>query len=474
MEPITQDPLDWEKKLSQNFEKLGILEGEDLKVYLEILKSQKDLTGKEIFSKFEDLKRTHVYSILKRLQNDGWIELTNPGIRPAKYRAINPLHNVKTVIENHKKKLIQFEGLRDYINKEVLPALSDKQRYGGRISNTYIIPTLSDMYHQIIEHIRKSLRNLNEETTRLMVYISYELFIELKDFIIPTINEMFERFQKKGIILRDEDRRDKFALIITGKKNGNEIQYNLPERLRIVFDPNEIHTDMIVIDDVVFINNINSGFGLSFRIEDKRVASTYGILLSHIYLEKQIELHGKADLSLLGDHLVKDQTITQTIQSLFKDGWKILPEHTNSTEIFDELGLAAPGSETAFFRLCGIRYFPFNKNSSKSLQINKLFEDTCKRGQKYINRLKKQVVIEGKKDRMELLGQDCHVYIVEYRLREEWAPIIGNVPNLTSLDEKGKGNAIATFNFNDKAAMSVWAINPENVMEILKILFKNL
>ncbi len=471
MDPTIYDPLEWERKISFDFEKLGILEGEDLKVYLEILKSQKDLTGKEIVSKFKDLKRTHVYTILKRLQNDGWIELTNPGTRPAKYRGINPLHNLKGIIDNQKRQLIQFEKLEDYINKEVLPALSDKQRYGGRVSNTYIIPTVSEMYHQIIEHIKKAKRNVNEKSTKLMVYISYDLFTELKGELIATLNEIFDIFHRRGILLRDEDRRDKFALIVTGKKKEKEIVLDLPERLRIVFDPNEIHTDIIVIDDVVFISNINSGFGLSFRIEDQTVSSTYGILLSHIFLEKQIELHGKADLNLLGVHLAKDEKFKQTIQTLFEKGWKILPEHTNSTDKFDELGLAAPGSERAFIRLSGIRYFPFNKNSSKSIQIKNLFEDTCKRAQNYINRLEKQLIIEGKTGEQKLFRHDCLIYNVEFELREEWAPIIGNIPNLESVDEKGKGVVIATFNFNDNGAMSVWAINPENVMVILKEIF---
>jgi sugar-specific transcriptional regulator TrmB len=471
MERIIQNPLGWERKISFDFERLGILEGEDLKVYLEILKSQIDLTGKEIVSKFKDLKRTHVYTILKRLQNDGWIELTNPGTRPAKYRGINPLHNLNGIVENQKRQLIQFEKLQDYINKEVLPALSDKQRYSGRVSNTYIIPTVSEMYHQIIEHIKKAKRNVNENSTKLMVYISYDLFSELKGELEATLNEIFDTLYRKGKILRDEDRRDRFALIITGKKKENEIILDLPERLRIVFDPKEIHTDIIVIDDVVFISNINSGFGLSLRIEDQTVSSTYGILLSHIFLEKQIELHGKADLNLLGIHMAKDENFKQIIQNLFDMGWKILPEHTNSTDIFDELGLAAPGSERAFIRLSGIRYFPFNKNSLKSTQIKNLFEDTCKRAQNYINRLEKQLIIEGQTDQQKLFGHDCLIYNIEYELREEWAPIIGNIPNLEFAGEKGKGTVIATFNFNDNGAMSVWAINPNNVMIILKKIF---
>ncbi len=466
MEQDIKNSLEWEERLSNYFEKLGILEGEDLKVYLEFLKSQKDLTGKEIVSKFKHLKRTHIYTILKRLQNDGWIEITTaPSERPANYRGINPINNITNIIEGHKNQLSQLEDLTNYIEKEVLPNLSAKQLYGGRVSNTFIIPTTLELYQQIISHVRKA-------KLRIMLNTDYDLFIELKDIIIPEITRIIHSWEKKNIVLKDEDRRDRFALIVSGKNINNNLKLELPERLRIAFDPREIQTNIIVVDDVVFISNINTGFGLSLRINDQTVASTYAVLLTHIYIEKQINIYGTNNLNALGKHMTKEEIIINTIETLLNQDWKIIPEHTNSADIFDELGLAAPGTERALFRLAGIRYFPFTKGPTKEDQIQSLFEDTFIRGLAFIQRLRKQIKIHGKKDKVMITGHNCYVYIIEYEQREEWAPIIGNVPTLESINEKGKGIVIATFNFNDKAAMSVWGVNPDNIMKILELLLK--
>jgi ribulose bisphosphate carboxylase small subunit len=350
--------------------------------------------------------------------------------------------------------------LTDYIDKEVLPALSTKQIYGGRVSNTFIIPTTSELYQQIVNHVKKA-------KLRIMINSDYDLFFELKDILIRSITRIISSWKKKNIILRDEDRRDRFALIVCGKNMDKNLKVELPERLRIAFDPSEIQTNIIVVDDVVFISNINTGFGISLRINDKTVASTYAVLLTHIYLEKQINLYGTDDIIALGKHISKENDIKDSIQYLLNQGWKIIPEHTNSTEISDELGLAATGSERAFFRLCGIRYFPFTTVTLKQEQVQVLFEDTFKRGLAYIQRVRKQLKIHGKKDKRNIFGHDCNVYWIEYEQREEWAPILGDIPKLEDINEKGEGIVIATFNFNDKAAMSVWGINPNNVIKIL-------
>jgi sugar-specific transcriptional regulator TrmB len=460
-----QQSINWEKKLRDEFVNLGMLEGEDLNVYLEVLKSQKDLTGNEIVEKFTHLKRTHIYAILNRLQKDGWVVLTNPGTRPALYRAINPINNLQKIINNQQQKLSKLEELQDYITKEVVPNLSSEQRYGGRVSNTFIIPTTVDLYHQITDHLKNA-------RIRIMINASFELFLQLKQLILQAITMIFESCKKKRIELRDEDRRDRFALIVTGKEADSNLQQDLPDRLRLIMDQNPSQTDIIIIDNCVFINNFNTGFGLSLRIDDQSVASTYAILLSHIFLEKQIELYGDTNLNILGNHMAKEEIIKNTIQSLFKQGWKVLPEHTNTTDKFDELGLAAPGSERAFFRLAGIRYFPFIEDKSKIEQVNDLFEEHCIRALAYIQRLRKQLKVHGIKTQRKILGHDCYIYEVRYEFREEWVPLIGNIPEMSSISEEGKGFVIATFNYKDKAAVSIWAITPKNIMSILEVLLK--
>ena len=460
----TQDLLEWEKYLRSEFEKLGLLDGDDLNLYLILLKSQKDLTGNELEKKLT-IERTHVYSILNRLQGKGWIQLINPGTRPALYRGINPNKLLENIIVNKENQLNELKELQDYISKNVVPALSAEQSYGGRISNTFIIPTASEMHNQITEHVNKAKE-------RIMFHISYDLFQELKNPIFNSLNSLFKNFEKNKIRLRDEDRRDHFAMIITGAQSVESFQDEIPERLKIIFDPRGDQMEILVFDDVVFINNTNFGFGVSLRISDRTVATTYAVLLSQSFLEKEIELYSKVDLKHFKGHMTKEDTIMDTIQSLFNDGWKTIPEHTNTTDRFDELGLASPGSERAFLRLCGIRYFPFTKEKSKREQVQDLFEDSVIRGLAYIKRLKKQFDISGKKDKMEMHDHECLIYLLEYQLRPEWESVIGKIPNLTSLDDRGKGAALATFNFKDKAAMCVWAINPNNVSKILEVLLK--
>jgi hypothetical protein len=306
-----------------------------------------------------------------------------------------------------------------------------------------------------------------------MLHASHELFLQLNESLLKAINRIFDTCKEKNIHLRDEDRRDRFALIITGKKGDLESHIKLPERLRIILDPNVSQTDIIIIDNFVFINNINTGFGLSLRINDQNVASTYAILLSHIFIEKQIELYGNRDLGILGIHMSKENILKETLQKLFENGWKTLPDHTNSTEHFDELGLVAPGSVRAFFRLSGIRYYPFTQDESKDQQINTLFKDTINRGLAYIQRLRRQLRIHGKKEELKKIhGHDCYIYWIKYEFKKEWVPLIGNIPKMDSIPDKGEGFVIATFNFNDKAAMSIWAINPQNVLIILEMLLK--
>lgn len=73
---------------------------------------------------------------------------------------------------------------------------------------------------------------------------------------------------------------------------------------------------------------------------------------------------------------------------------------------------------------------------------------------------------------MEIFNYECFIYFLEYQLRPEWESIIGKIPNLISVDDRGKGAALATFNFKNKAAICVWAINSNNVLKILEVLFK--
>lgn len=462
-----ENDLDWASLLSSGLKELGLLEGEDLRVYLELLKAKKSLTAIEISSKFPKLKRTHIYTILNRLDREGWIESFKMGTKPIQFRGLNPNVQLDKFIIQQDKRLDNLKKLKTLVDEKVTPYLNSDKFYGGRVSNTFIIPTTAELYRQVIEYVE----NANK---RILFYISLELYEELKKTILKSINRIFQRFEANNIRLRDEDRRDKFAMIVAKNGSNEPKKENFPERLRIIFDPNELQTQILVIDDFVFTSNVSSGFGLSMRISDKTIAETYAILLSHIFLEKEIELLGQQDISLLGPRIKKSVIMNNLISELFKENWKILLDHTSSHKIADELGLAAPGPERAFFKLCGLRYFPKKEGVSISNQIEEAFAGSLERGKAYIERLEKQLVLSGKVTQKRLSGIECHVYWMKYTLRKEWIPIIGSIPNIEKPGDKGEGPSIAVFILNDEAIICVWAINPENVVDLISILSKKI
>ena len=455
-----QDISEWEKFLRKELEELEFLEGDELDVYLLLLKAQNDLTGVEIVTKFSNLKRTNVYAILNRLQRKGWIELTNPGKRPALYRGMNPLRYLEKVIGIEKKHLDRLERLENFINDEVIPELSTKQLYGGRVSNTFIIPTVKELYNQITEYARKA-------KIRVMGHASFNFLYDLKHVIADSINRMLKKVKADGIEITGEFRRDHFAIILAGD-SLKELQNNFP--IRIILDQSELQTQIIVIDDIVFLTNLSTAFDFSLRIQDPFVSSVYALLLSQIFIEKEIETLGKSEIEVLGTIMAKEEKIRKTVATLFEKGWKSVPDHTN--ELGTEIGLVSPGTERAFYRLGGIQYFPFKESFSKSKQIEDLYEQAIIKAQGYISRLKKQLIIKEKRDEIDIYGTHCLIYKTATKVRKEWASILGLSPVVKPINELNEGINLATFNFYDKGAMCIWGINHSNVRALLEEILK--
>ncbi|MHA1723982.1 MAG: helix-turn-helix domain-containing protein [Promethearchaeota archaeon] len=458
---ISDTKPEWENVLRKEFIELNILEENDLNLYLMLLKSKRELTGNEISKKLPTLKRTHIYSILNRLQEGGWIELINPNKRPGLYRAISPLRGVEVIMKNREKHLKKIKKVYNYINEKVVPFLNAEQLYGGRISNTFVIPTISELNRLIIDH-------LEQANTRIMMHVSFELFSQLKMPILNSINRIMKQNEANEIRNSSEYRRDHFALVIIGKEKHEDWQKEFP--VLLIFDKGRLETQLIVIDDNIFITNVGNGFGLALRVQDKSTASIYATMITQIFIEKECELMGKSDPKLIGKDLAKNKKIRLLIERLFKEGWKMIPDHSGQRD--NEMGLVAPGSERHFYRICAIQFYPFTEMKSKEDQVKELFEFNLKNGEIYIERIKRQFLITTHPDVVERFGQIFHVLKITFQIREEWIPIMGNMPKLKSIDDNGEAVVISTFNFEDKGAMCVWAINPDNVEYILNLLFR--
>ena len=453
---------DWEKKIRSKFNELNILEDNDLDLYLMLLKSRNDLTGSEISKKLPALKRTHIYSILNRLQEGGWIELTNPNKRPALYRGINPLRALESIIKNQEENLKNIRELHEFIQEDVAPFLNSGQLYGGRISNTFVIPTISELYRLILDHLKQA-------DERVMMHISFELFSELKEDILKPIKRIMKQNETKGLRNSSEYRRDHFAMVIIGNQEKKDWQEEFP--VLLIFDRGELTTQLIVIDDNVFITNVGTGFGLALRILDKSTASIYATMITQTFIEKESELLGKSDRSLIGKELAKNKRIRTLIETLFEKGWKMIPDHSGNRD--NEMGLVAPGPERHFYRIGAIQFYPFTKEKSKEQQVKDLFKFNLENGEIYIDRIKRQFLITSHTDLVKKYNHDLHVLKICFKVREEWIPIVGETPTLESIDEKGEAIVIATFNFEDKGALCIWGINADRVDYILKLLFQS-
>ena len=100
---------EWEERLLELNRKANILDDDDAAVYIALLKSKKPLTGNQLSSLFPELKRTHIYSILNRLQQDELVEIKNPGKRPAEYAALDPLRPIETLIRKTRTSVANLE-----------------------------------------------------------------------------------------------------------------------------------------------------------------------------------------------------------------------------------------------------------------------------------------------------------------------------------------------------------------------------
>ncbi len=462
-----KDNLGWEKEIREKFNELSILEDNDLELYLILLKSKNELTGSEISKKLPDLKRTHVYSILNRLQEGGWIELTNPNKRPALYRGINPSRALENIIKKREENVKKIKDLHVYIKSEVEPLLNSEQLYGGRISNTFVIPTISELYRLIIEHLKQAEK-------RIMMHVSAQLFSELQEPILNAITKTLEMAMTEGVRNSSEYRRDHFPIVIVGmeeEEQEDEIRkWKELSPVLLIFEKGVLAAQLIVIDDNVFINNVGTGFGLALRILDTSTASVYATMLTQTFIEKECELLGKSDINLIGKALAENDKIRNLIEKLFDQGWKMIPDHSMARDY--EMGIVAPGTERHFYRICAIQFHPFTKTKSKEEQVKELYEFNLVNGKIYINRIKRQFMIIARADTVNMFGQEMYVLKITFKVKKEWIPIVGETPKLESVDINGEAIVSATFNFEDQGALCVWGINPDRVKYILDLLFE--
>ncbi len=463
---IGENLVDWQSSLRKEFQNLNLLVGDDFSVYLVLIESSKEMTGSQIQEKLPDLKRTHIYSILTRLHNQGWIEICNPGERPAHYRALDPLRSVESTLEWEKSRVGHLENLKEYIRATVLPAIGETPLFGGRVTRTFIINSLEELQRQLID-------TLTQARERIFAHASISILESLQEELSIALHRIMERNK----LIADWDHQ-LHSFPITAITHGKELDLKLP--VMVAQDSHPIWSQIFVIDATAFLFLLNPPIGpagvhmgLGLRIEDIAVANAYAHYVGHTFIENYIDSLPPTSLDTLDGPFMDDSDFLAGLASLFDQNWRVNPNESAPDGSY--LGLISPDPVFGAFRDAGILYHPFDSSENHDELIEADFQEL---GEVFIREMKrhteKEDVIEEadwEDSEIELLGIRCYVKHARIKFKDQMvhSPEFTGVPLevFQSKDVSGPPS-IAAFNFQERAAVVVWAVNPYNVIKIMQ------
>ncbi len=429
------------------------------------------MSGSELAEQIPELKRTTIYAILDRLQEERWIE-QNPGPRPIKYRANSPQIVLNTKIEEIRSHLSEMQELNEYI-RSLEPILQKKSYFPIRITSTYVIPDISDLASQLTAV-------LHSAHNRILLYVSYSLVESIQSPLSEALQRIMRTWTPNGIESRFEYFRDNFTFIVFG--DAIPPSFKSPfERLlqkRCVFLSGKLTNEIIVIDDIAFLpTEMGLGLGLAIRVEDPTVASTYATLLAYHYTNFRVQQVATRDEELIRNRLPAIYSdLWVQLQRLLSQGWLFYPDHTSND--YFELGLISPGGESAYYREAGFRYIPkekidsLNMTLAQALQLN--FEDYCERRKYYLKQLERKIEYQDAQTIQELYGISCLTLNAAFSAVPEWDKLLKSSHLTFPLVLNQPAPQIIGFIWQEKAVILIWAINPKNSLEIMHALVEPL
>lgn len=452
----------WEEELMELIREAGVLDEEDASVYLALLKSRKPLTGSQLSTIFPDLKRTHIYSILNRLQQDELVEIKNPGKRPAEYEALDPLRPIETTIRTQKNRLQALETLYQYIKLEVVPKLSQTGIFGGRVSSTFVIPDRNEFLREIrysVEHAK----------IRVMGYVTQEFLREIKNALYKTTERIQNQHQEQGYQMTWEYARDHHAIIVATDNPDLILEKEYPSSF--VFDEKEIETEILIIDNTTYLSNLDTKMGLALKIEDESVTEVYRMVVINTYLEASITSQTSNSINSIGKFVGSNDKIREMVKKLLKKGWRISKENTDALGY--ETGIISPATSVGLFRLGGIIFYPAEGDDVDKL-LNRQFEKFVKQSDYFVQSLQRQFDVEKTIKTKKIGTYDAQILEITVKVRDEWKPVLVDLPK-AMLSAKGlTGPALVGLNLDSKGAFLVWGLNPENVQSIMETLNEGL
>lgn len=446
---------EWEERLLELNRQASVLDEEDAAVYIALLKSKNPLTGNQLSSHFPDLKRTHIYSILNRLQQDELVEIKNPGKRPAEYVALDPLRPIETAIRNQKDRLQALENLHQYVKREIVPRLSETGLFGGRISSTFVIPDRD-------EFLREIRYKISNAETRVMGHLTQDLLKEIKIPLYNTTKQLQEKHRNQGIRMTWEYARDHHALTVSSDNPDKSLETDYPSSF--TFHDKLIETEILIIDSTTYLSNLDTKMGIVLKIEDESVTEVYRMIVINTYLEASFATQTSSSVTKIGKHLDSNPQIREMVKRLLKNGWRISKENTDMSG--HETGILAPSTGFGLFRLGGLVYHPVENNNAEEV-LDDIFTQFVSQSDYFVQSLQRQFDVVRTTKREKKSKYNARVLEITVKIRDEWKPVIEDLPKSMLSSEGLTGPALVGLNLDGKGVFLIWGLNPENVSHIL-------
>ncbi len=474
---------DWRTHLQNQFEELDLLSKDDFRVYFSLLESRKEMIGHELIEILPDLKRTTIYSILTRLQKQNWIEITNPGKRPALYRALDPLRSVEQALDEHQQHVEQLTQLRDFIINTVLPDIQDSSLFGGRVTRTFILNGIEDFNQQLA----KALAQANE---RIMAHCPLSAISQFKGLLSDAIDRILKKFttytppfvtsasistptyEDPDTIKTNWDFQQQYLAITVAREDENGV-IDLP--VKVAYDSSLLRSQVFVVDSTVFlylldapVSSTGIQLGLGLKMEDVSVANAYAHLLSHIFQEMWIQGLPTPTLEAIDKPMADDLELIEGIERLIQQGWQFLYEDTHPE--MPHIGLVAPNPAFSAFRESGILYIPIGENDNPEKvrqdafnQMAEIFtQEVSKEGQTFDATWFDSTVT--------ILKVECLTRHFIISFPKQFPDNIFSGVDLDYFNPSLPSDppSCAVFIYYDRAIAAVWAVYPPNVITIMK------
>ncbi|MFX1369615.1 MAG: helix-turn-helix domain-containing protein [Promethearchaeota archaeon] len=460
--PKESGRAEWEEKLQELIQKAGFLEEEDGLVFLALLKNKKPLTGSQLSAMFPSLKRTHIYSILNRLQQDGLVEIKNPGKRPAEYEAHDPLRPIEAAIRAQSDRLQALETLHEYTKLEIVPRLSKTGIFGGRVSSTFVIPDRIDFFRELRNEIESA-------ETRVIGHVTQEFLREIKEPLYKATKRIHDHHRKHGYEDTWEYARDHHALVVVTDTPDVALEKEYPSSF--VSRPGPIETEILIVDNSTYLSNLDTSMGLALKIEDESVTEVYRLVVINAYLESSFATKTSNSINSIGKFVGSNDKIREMVKKLLKKGWLISRE--NSDGLGYETGIVAPGSGLGLFRQGGIMYYPATGDNVDEL-LRRQFEKGVSQSEYFVQSLQRQFEVIRKTKKMKMKDYDAHILEISLKVRDEWRAVLDNLPDALQSPKGLTGPALVGLNLDNEGAFLAWGLNPENVNHVLDTLLESM